>query len=209
MKIFVTTLTGKLLKIEVEPNDTIEKLKMLIQDKEGIPPDQQVILFGSKRLEDDNKELEDYGITEESRLRLILRMRGCRFPPVWIHYEGKDIQMRICICGNKSLKEQIELELHIKPEYQVLRLNGKILEDLKDKNALSKLEPYSTITLINTSPKKNLVNDDYNVFQEIYKSQLTQLKEMGYNDEIINIEALKLADGNIDFAIGFLLNMYN
>ena len=182
---------------------------MIIQDKEGIRPDQQVISFCYKRLEDNNKELEDYGITEESILILTLRQRGCVGRTVRINYEGKDIQMRICICGGQSLKEQIERELHIKPEFQKLRLNGKILEDLKDNNALSKLEQYSKITLINTSPKKNLVNDDDNVFQEIYNSQLAQLKEMGYNDEIINIEKLKLADGNIDFAIGFLLNMYN
>ena len=154
MKIFVKLLIGKLLELEVEPNDTIEKLKMIIQDKAYIPPDEQVILFRFKRLEDNNKELEDYGITEESILSLGLRRRGCRSPPVWIHYEGKDIQMRICICGGQSLKEQIERELHIKPEFQKLRLNGKILEDLKDKNALSKLEPNSKITLINTSPKK-------------------------------------------------------
>ena len=210
MKIFVNTLTAKLFILEVEPNDTIEKLKMIIQDKEGMLPDQQVIIFRSKRLEDNNKELEDYGIIEESRLRLILRMRGCRFPPVWIHYEGKDIQMRICICqGVKHLKEQIEAKFKIKPEFQVLSLNGEILEDEKDKNVLSDLKSYSKITLINNSSKKNLVDDDYNDFKEIYKSQLAQLKEMGYNDEIINIEALKLADGNIDFAIGFLLNMYN
>ena len=210
MKIFVNTLTAKLFILEVEPNDTIEKLKMIIQDKEGMLPDQQVIIFRSKRLEDNNKELEDYGIIEESRLYLVQRMRGCRLPPVWIHYEGKDIQMRICICqGVKHLKEQIEAKFKIKPEFQVLSLNGEILEDEKDKNVLSDLKSYSKITLINNSSKKNLVDDDYNDFKEIYKSQLAQLKEMGYNDEIINIEALKLADGNIDFAIGFLLNMYN
>ena len=109
----------------------------------------------------------------------------------------------------KHLKEQIEKELKIKPEFQELRLNGEILEDEKDKNVLSDLKSYSTITLINTSQKGDFENDDYYSFKELYKSQLVQLKEMGYNDEIINIEALKLADGNIDFAIGFLLNMYN
>ena len=77
----------------------------------------------------------------------------------------------------KNLKKQIEDKLHIKPEFQVLRLNGKILEDEKDekdKNVLSDLVSYSTITLINTSSKKNLVNDDYYVFQEIYKIQFLQ-----------------------------------
>ncbi len=82
---------------------------MIIQDKEGIRPDQQVISFCYKRLEDNNKELEDYGITEESILILTLRQRGCVGRTVRINYEGKDIQMRICICGGYSLKNKFNL----------------------------------------------------------------------------------------------------
>ena len=207
MIIFVEILNGKLIKIEVEPSDTIENIKDKVQCKEGIPPEDQNYVFADKKLEDE-KTLEDYNIQEESKLYLVL-MRGCRLPPIYINYEGKKTEMRICIChGVKFLKEQIEKQFKIKPEFQVLRLNGEILEDENSKNVLQNLKSYSKIDLINTKPKEDFEIDE-NDFKEKYKSELSQLEEMGYCDEIINIEALKLGGGNIEFAIGFLMNAYN
>eukprot|EP00596_Hydrurales_sp_CCMP1899_P007040 CAMPEP_0119051846 /NCGR_PEP_ID=MMETSP1177-20130426/73325_1 /TAXON_ID=2985 /ORGANISM="Ochromonas sp, Strain CCMP1899" /LENGTH=381 /DNA_ID=CAMNT_0007031185 /DNA_START=95 /DNA_END=1243 /DNA_ORIENTATION=+ len=74
-EIFVKTLTGKTITLKLDPNDTISKVKEYIQDKEGIPPDQQKLVFLGRLLEDSHT-LSDYKVAQESTLHLVLRLRG-------------------------------------------------------------------------------------------------------------------------------------
>jgi ubiquitin len=75
MQVFIKTLTGKNITLEVNPEDTIERLKQKIQEREGIPPAEQRLIFSGKQL-DDNKTIQNYNIQKDNTIHLVLRLRG-------------------------------------------------------------------------------------------------------------------------------------
>lgn len=75
MQLLVKTLAGKTITVDAEEGDTVDQLKQKLNEKEGIPVDQQRLIFGGKQMESD-RTLTDYGVTNGATMHLVLRLRG-------------------------------------------------------------------------------------------------------------------------------------
>ncbi|ESN93656.1 hypothetical protein HELRODRAFT_157839 [Helobdella robusta] len=125
MLIKVKTLTGKEIEIDIEPTDKVERIKERVEEKEGIPPAQQRLIFSGKQMNDE-KTAADYKVTGGSVLHLVLALRGVKT------LTGIEIEIDIEPTDKvERIKERVEEKEGITPAQQRLIFSGKQMNDEK------------------------------------------------------------------------------
>ena len=156
MQIFVKTLTGKHITLEVEPGDYISTVKTKIQEKEGIPPDQQQLTYNGKLLENDNETLADHNVQKDSTLNLTLRLSpGTAENHTDVSGEAA-LKAAVQIDNNYiQLSNNIDLTSYLAVTKNVtLDLNGFVLDAQRKCQYVIRVYDGGNLTIVDSDPNK-------------------------------------------------------